>query len=205
MTTNVPSSATRERLISAAQAEFAEGGFLGTDTNRIARRAGFAPQTFYRWFKDKTEIFVSVYAAWEEQELRLTRALLMEGGTADDMVDLVVAHHRNHLVFRRSLRWLSLDDPLVREARAQSRQRQLSALASLGDLTPEGRITLLLQIERLADALAEGELADMGLSEAPTRQALASLFHGLMEDSVLSALRQLSAAPGQGRQAGEVD
>ena len=52
---------TPERLIAAAAAEFREAGFAGTDSNRIARRAGFAPQTFYRWFKDKTEIFIAVY------------------------------------------------------------------------------------------------------------------------------------------------
>jgi AcrR family transcriptional regulator len=43
---------TSNDLIAAAAAEFNEFGFSGTDTNRIARRAGYAPQTFYRWFKD---------------------------------------------------------------------------------------------------------------------------------------------------------
>ena len=42
--------ATRERLIRAALRAFGRGGFQGTDSNRIARAAGFAPQTFYRWF-----------------------------------------------------------------------------------------------------------------------------------------------------------
>ena len=41
-------------------AEFIESGYAGTDTNRIARRAGFAPQTFYRWFADKTAILRAV-------------------------------------------------------------------------------------------------------------------------------------------------
>jgi AcrR family transcriptional regulator len=58
-----PKPSTRERLVQAAAAEFREQGFAGTDTNRIARRAGFAPQTFYRWFTDKTEIFIAVYRA----------------------------------------------------------------------------------------------------------------------------------------------
>src|SRR4051812_9867208 len=50
--------AGREALLEAARAEFDESGFEGTDTNRIARRAGYAPQTFYRHFTDKTAIFI---------------------------------------------------------------------------------------------------------------------------------------------------
>src|SRR5215470_8598720 len=58
-------TSTGEKLVRAAAREFNEHGFLGTDTNRIARRAGFAPQTFYRWFGDKTEIFIKVYEQWQ--------------------------------------------------------------------------------------------------------------------------------------------
>src|ERR1700679_2017991 len=49
---------TSSRLVDAGAKEFAECGFQGTDTNKIARRAGFAPQTLYRWFDDKTAIFL---------------------------------------------------------------------------------------------------------------------------------------------------
>jgi AcrR family transcriptional regulator len=53
---------TSARLVEAAAKEFAECGFEGTDTNKIARRAGFAPQTLYGWFEDKTAIFLVVYS-----------------------------------------------------------------------------------------------------------------------------------------------
>src|SRR5688572_2853570 len=58
--------AARGALLDAARAEFDEAGFEGTDTNRIARRAGYAPQTFYRHFADKTTIFVETYHRWVE-------------------------------------------------------------------------------------------------------------------------------------------
>jgi len=44
---------TRQDLVEAAIAEFETVGFEGTNTNRIARAAGYAPQTFYRHFDDK--------------------------------------------------------------------------------------------------------------------------------------------------------
>jgi hypothetical protein len=43
---------TADKLLKAAMAEFNEHGFTGADTNRIARRAGLAPHTLYRWCKD---------------------------------------------------------------------------------------------------------------------------------------------------------
>ena len=63
-----PSDDTGKLLLKAAAAEFNQRGYDGTDTNRIARRAGFAPQTFYRWYKDKEEIFIEVYREWQSSE-----------------------------------------------------------------------------------------------------------------------------------------
>src|SRR3954471_12569402 len=99
---------TRDRLCAAAMAEFNDHGFAGTDTNRIARRAGFAPQTFYRWFKDKTAIFVAAYRAWEEAERADVGALLSRDAAIEAIVEAGVDHHRRFLKFRRSLRQLAL-------------------------------------------------------------------------------------------------
>src|SRR5258708_16055725 len=66
---------TPQLLLRAALAEFTQRGFARTDTNRIARRAGFAPQTFYRWYTDKTDIFVQLYQPWVAQELKAVPAL----------------------------------------------------------------------------------------------------------------------------------
>jgi AcrR family transcriptional regulator len=168
---------TREKLIAAATAEFGEQGFGGTDTNRIARRAGFAPQTFDRWFKDKTEIFIAVYRAWEDEEVALMRSLRRQGAGEADVAEAAVEHHRRSLMFRRSLRRLSLEDPQVRAARAQSRLRQVEAIRAWRDgaLSTETVATTLLELERLSDALAEGEFLDMGLGETAARQRLAAL------------------------------
>lgn len=169
-------------LLKAAMAEFDEAGFEGTDSNRIARRAGFAPQTFYRWYADKTEIFLAAYDAWAREEAELMRTLRRQDAPPEALADAAVAHHRAHLNFRRSLRRLSVERPEVRAARAESRLRQIEALrrwqgAGMQDV--DALAVTLLQLERLSDALAEGEFADMGLSEAAGRAALAALIAGL--------------------------
>jgi len=172
---------TRARLLAAAALEFNERGFSGTDTNRIARRAGFAPQTFYRWCKDKTEIFIAVYQEWENAERALLEALLATKASAKQLADATVDHHRNYRIFRRSLRQLSLEDPAIREARAASRKRQVAHIkkwrqrANHQELSDGAVAAAMLQMERLADAVAEGELEDMGLSPASAQRALAEI------------------------------
>src|ERR1700758_665054 len=111
---------TSSRLVEAAAKEFAECGFEGTDTNKIARRAGFAPQTLYRWFEDKTAIFLVVYSEWVREQLERTDALLGRNATDIELIDAAMAHHRSYHLFRRSLRQLALTDDRVREARAES-------------------------------------------------------------------------------------
>jgi AcrR family transcriptional regulator len=172
---------TRERLVAAASAEFGERGFGGTDSNRIARRAGFAPQTFYRWFKDKTAIFLAVYRAWEEAEYDAVGALLAGGGDDAAIAAAVVAHHRAYLIFRRSLRALSVGDDEVRRARAETRLRQVEQIRLWAGAAAPSREAIavnLFEMERLADAIAEGELVDMGLSDTATLERLAQAIGG---------------------------
>lgn len=174
---------TAEKLVLAAASEFNEQGFSGTDTNRIARRAGFAPQTFYRWFQDKVEIFVKVYELWQQQEVGILRKLLAENASEARLVQAIIAHHKAFLIFRRSLRQLSLENDAVRASRAQSRLNQIAFIkrtwsANQARDTSELAATLF-QLERLSDALAEGEFRDMGLDEKAGEQALALLIRRL--------------------------
>ena len=173
---------TAALLLDAAMSEFNEHGFAGTDTNRIARRAGFAPQTFYRWYADKTAIFLAAYDAWQAEEAKTLGALIAQEASAETLADAVLAHHRRHLVFRRSLRRLSLEDPAVRRARAESRLRQIAQVRRAKTATAadaEALAVTLLQLERLADALAEDELTDMGLGAGAARTRLGQLISEL--------------------------
>lgn len=175
--------ATSERLLQAAAREFNEHGFGGTDTNRIARRAGFAPQTFYRWFQDKVEVFVKTYERWQREEFAALAPLLAEKASDVRLAQAIVAHHKAYLVFRRSLRQLSVENEVVRAARARSRLNQIAYVKSLNPNVARDDASLaatLLQTERLADALAEGEFYDMGLNKKAGEEALARLIHDLL-------------------------
>ncbi len=175
---------TATALLQAAAAEFVEHGYDETDTNRIARRAGFAPQTFYRHHTDKLDVFIQVYRAWEEAEQSILDSVLTEPSVALQIAERCVESHRSFMTFRRSVRQLSLTQARVRSARIDSRRAQIQRIRTLHPQGPGAAelAALLVQIERLTEALAEGESDDLGFGSAPAYTALARLIAGLRGD-----------------------
>lgn len=173
----------RRALLEGARLEFEEHGFDGTNSNVIAKRAGFAPQTFYRHFKDKLAIFLEVYAVWVAQEADA----LANATSARAFAEAIIAHHTKHKVFRRSLRSLTVEDPAVGAARAAARHAQISALAQgsqkFAARTLAEQSAILLTIERLCDAVADGDYEALGVPPAEARA------------TVIRAIRQVVDLP----------
>jgi AcrR family transcriptional regulator len=162
---------TARHLLDAAEIEFNTRGFHGTDTNRIARAAGYAPQTFYRHYDDKIAIFLAVYDRWWRSEGRAIAKIIAARGSFEDIADTVICFHTRWRIFRRSLRHLAVEDSRVRAARAAARLEQLHSLKA--KRAPAQLAAALLALERLCDAVAEGEFADLGISRAEARKMVA--------------------------------
>ncbi len=126
---------TRERLVAAAAAVFNRDGYHGTDSNRLARAAGYAPATFYKHFADKRAILLAAYEAWVTSEWRSIAAVLRGSPSAADraerIVTFVLGHHRRWKGLRASLRALIATDPVVRRFHRAQRRRQLEILAGM--------------------------------------------------------------------------
>lgn len=164
---------TPSRLRAAAAQAFNTDGFFGTDTNRIAKAAGFSPQTFYRHFADKVDIFVAVYRDWAFEEEKALGAIFSGLGGKDasawahEAAAVLMEHHARWRVFRRSLRWLTVENAEVRSARAAARTRQADRLCALAGAGPAGRaraLAAILSIEAACDAYADLVTEDLGLS-----------------------------------------
>lgn len=168
---------TRSRLLASAAEAFEAHGYFGTDTNRIARAAGYAPGTFYKHFVDKRAAFLAVYEAWiaREWEGVATLARSRSGDRAARIGDHVIAQHREWSGFRASLRALLVLEPAIREAHRASRARQLALMERLGLRGRAENAALLLAVERIADAIADGELAALGVAEPEARAQLVGL------------------------------
>jgi hypothetical protein len=107
------------------------------------------------------------------------------GDRAQRIVALTLAHHRRWRGLRASLRALVATDADVRAAYRAQRRRQLALLAALRgpDAAPrrERDALLLFTMERTCDAVADGEVRELGLSVSALVAAL--------EDEVRDALR----------------
>ncbi len=174
---------SRRALIEAAAALFNSVGYNGTDSNRIARAAGYAPGTFYAHFPDKRSIFLAVYETWVVAEIEaMARALEADVSPRTLRARLaatILDHHRKWRVFRSSLRALYATDPVVREARLAQRGRQIAAMAAAlearGRPVP-GRAAMfarLLIFEALCDAVADGDTKRLKIAEADMLALLA--------------------------------
>jgi AcrR family transcriptional regulator len=176
---------TRARLLAAAARVFNRAGYHGTDSNRLARAAGYAAGSFYKHFADKRTAFVAVYADWVTAEWQQLADIAARPGDVDAhaerIVRLLLAWHRRWRVFRASLRVLVATDVGVRRAHRRQRRRQLEWLRALRERQgqpPRLRaddVLLLLTLERVCDAAADGELRALGVAPAAAAARLRAL------------------------------
>jgi AcrR family transcriptional regulator len=183
---------TRSKLVEAAGRLFNGVGYFGTDSNRIAREAGYAPGTFYVHFADKREIFLEVYRGWVSSEWQaIAAAIAPEKGAAARSQSLRIAqavlrHHREWRMFRKSLRALTVTDERVHQARVAQRARQIAQTSELlrargVTQTPARIYANLLLFEILCDAVADGDTATLGLTERDILARLAADVDALLE------------------------
>jgi len=196
---------TRARLVAAAAGVFNRDGFHGTDSNRIARAAGYAPGSFYKHFPDKRAIFLEAWEAWVTAEWAAVGTALAAGGDAATVaariVALVLALHRRWRGFRASMRALVGIDPVARRFHRRQRVRQLRLLREIDARAgrpprpAEDDALLLFTLERVCDAAADGELRALGLSVAAMVERLERLVRARLEAPRHGALDRRRARP----------
>jgi AcrR family transcriptional regulator len=170
--------------VQTAAEVFNRDGYDGTDSNRIAREAGYSPGTFYKHFTDKRQVFLAVYEDWVAREWRAVSATIEAEGAARvrarRIVDTFLEHHRRWRGFRASLRALVASDPEVRAFYRAQRRRQLELLARIREAvgapgSREADALLLFTLERTGDAFAEGEPDALELRTDALRSLLVEL------------------------------
>lgn len=158
-------AATREALIAAAARIFNEAGYFATDTNAIAREAGYAPASFYKHFDDKTAILLAVYEdyvrmEWEGLQASMGNETSLRTRLRHALA-FIVGFHGKWSAFRTGIRAVAQIEPAVALALKASRARQLELLAGVAGLSVQKhRAALMLVlgiVERLAETVIEGE------------------------------------------------
>jgi AcrR family transcriptional regulator len=166
---------TRARLTRMAAQIFNRVPYWETDTNTIAREAGYSTGTFYRHFKDKREIFIAAYREWVAEEWAQVEAQVEPGQdpgeTIDRVADALIEHHRRWRVFRGNLRALVTYDDELRELTQALRREQLEKMGVLRMLqgqqasrTLESDAVHSMMFERVCDGIADGDFKSLGCS-----------------------------------------
>lgn len=128
------SQATKELLLSAARAEFAEHGLAGARIDRIADRAGANKRLLYVYFGDKEQLFEAVL----EREIgALAQATPLLAG---DLVGYAAArfdHMLAHPETARLAAWRRFEQAPASTAEVESYRKKVDAVAAA---QREGRV-----------------------------------------------------------------
>jgi AcrR family transcriptional regulator len=181
---------TRARLVAAAAELFNRDGYLGTDSVRIARAAGYASGTFYKHFADKRAALLAAYEGWVDAEWRAVEDEVAAGGSAREIADrivrLVSELHQRWRGLRAALATLLAADAGARRFHRDQRRRQLAMVSALRrqrgkrPRPAEQDAVLLYTLERTCDAVAAGELRDLALD----RDATLAVLREQLEDAL---------------------
>lgn len=182
---------TRDRLIAAAANQFNRFGYHGTDSNAIAKEAGYATGTFYKHFRDKREIFLASYDRWLQAQWRQINeelsAMRESSETARRIVELSIRYHTEWKGLRASLMELVFSDAEARKFFRIQRRKQLDLIAelrsrySLPARTREQDAVHLYMTERIFDAVGQGEIQSLGLDHSVVIESVVRRVHALLE------------------------
>jgi AcrR family transcriptional regulator len=159
--------AARERIVGAAHALIARGGYREASVAAVARRAGVATGTVYRHFGSKAELFAEVFRRASQREVDATRAAADAAGEpATAAIAAAIEAFARRALRGRRLAWALLAepvDPAVEAERLAFRRAYAAGFAAL-----------------LADGIAAGELPeqDVALTAAALVGALGEALVG---------------------------
>jgi AcrR family transcriptional regulator len=179
--------ATRAALIAAACDIFKREGYFATDTNAIARAAGYAPGSFYNHFPDKIAIFLAVLDQYYALEWSIVAKAAERGDTRTKLraiLRAISAWHSDWVVFRADLRVLAHREPSVSDALDDKLHRQIETIAGLAGLNEarhRARVALIRTImQRLAETIEDAEM--LGATRASVLKAA--------EDAILALIQR---------------
>ncbi|MEU6998074.1 TetR/AcrR family transcriptional regulator [Nonomuraea sp. NPDC046570] len=124
----------RERLVSAALAVTAEGGFEAATMSAVAARAGLSAGGIYRHFSSKGELLTEVFRRASGHELDVLARVAAGDGPAGRRLGAVVATFARRALEGRRLAYALLAepvDPAVDVARLEYRRRYRDLFADL--------------------------------------------------------------------------
>ena len=166
-------AATRERIVRAAHALIARGGYREAQVAAVAAGAGVATGSVYRHFPSKADLFAEVFRRASQREVDATRAAAeAAGGAAHQRLAAAVETFARRALRGRRLAWALLAepvDPAVEVERLAFRRAYAAGFAEVlrdgveaGELAPQNvELTAAALVGALGEALV-GPLSWVG-------------------------------------------
>jgi AcrR family transcriptional regulator len=166
-------AATRERIVRAAHALIARGGYREAQIAAVAAGAGVATGSVYRHFPSKADLFAEVFRRASQREVDATRAAAeAAGGTASQRLAAAVETFARRALRGRRLAWALIAepvDPAVEVERLAFRRAYAAGFAQVlregvdaGELAPQNvELTAAALVGALGEALV-GPLSPVG-------------------------------------------
>jgi AcrR family transcriptional regulator len=166
-------AAARERIVRAAHALIARGGYREAQVAAVAAAAGVATGTVYRHFPSKADLFAEVFRRASQREVDATRdAAEAAGGPASRRVAAAVETFARRALRGRRLAWALLAEPVdpaveverlaFRRAYAADFEHVLREGVAAGELAPQNvQLSAAALVGALGEALV-GPLSPIG-------------------------------------------
>jgi AcrR family transcriptional regulator len=167
-------AAAHERIVDAALAQLAEGGYASASVVAVARRAGVATGTVYRHFPSKGDLFAEVFRRASQREVDVLRS----------MTD------RSEPVTHRLAAWV---EAFVRRALAEP----VRAYALIAE-----PVDPAVDAERLLFRRAYADLFERALRDGVQAGQIPPLDAQLTAAAIVGALAEALVGPLQRREAG---
>jgi AcrR family transcriptional regulator len=133
----------RERVVSAAIDQLADGGYASASVQAIAARAGVATGSVYRHFPSKADLFAEVFRRASQREVDAMAEVHAGPGSVSQRLASGVERWARRALKARRLAWALLAepvDPAVEAERLEFRRAyrdQMSALIAEGVVSGE--------------------------------------------------------------------
>jgi AcrR family transcriptional regulator len=167
-------AAARERIVDAALAQLAEGGYASASVAAVARRAGVATGTVYRHFPSKGDLFAEVFRRASQREVDVLRSM----------------SDRSEPVTHRLAAWV---EAFVRRALAEP----VRAYALIAE-----PVDAAVDAERLTFRRAYADLFERALRDGAQAGQIPPLDAELTAAAIVGALAEALVGPLQRREVG---
>jgi AcrR family transcriptional regulator len=110
--TEAKREATRQRIVDAARALIAQGGYRNAAVAAVAARAGVATGSVYRHFHSKAELFAEVFRQASQHEVDAVAAAVAAETTRERRIAAGVETFARRALRGRRLAWALLAEPV---------------------------------------------------------------------------------------------